>query len=116
MKRSLAAGRPVAIPRPATIAPCLQTTCPAERTLAIVAALCEGIVTVTDLELRRAMALLASRMKLVVEPGGAAACAALLHGKVPGAAGRRVGVVLSGGNVDLARFAELVGDPSLSQG
>ncbi len=113
MKRSLAAGRPVAVPLPATIADALQTTCPAARTLSIVAALCAGIVTVTDLELRRAMALLASRMKLVVEPGGAAACAALLHGKVPGAAGRRVGVVLSGGNVDLARFAELVGDPAL---
>jgi threonine dehydratase len=54
------------------------------------------------------MAFLFSRMKLVVEPGGAAAAAALLAGKVPAVAGRRVGVVLSGGNVDPARFAELV--------
>jgi threonine dehydratase len=109
MRRSLAAGQPVSIPVPNTIADALQTTRPAERTLAIVGALCEGIVTASDLELRRAMALLASRLKLVVEPGGAAAFAALLHGRVPGVEGRRVGVVLSGGNVDLARFGELVG-------
>lgn len=108
MRRSLAAGEPVSISVPNTIADALQTTRPAERTLAIVGALCEGIVTASDLELRRAMALLASRLKLVVEPGGAAAFAALLHGRVPGVEGRRVGVVLSGGNVDLARFGELV--------
>jgi threonine dehydratase len=54
------------------------------------------------------MAFLVSRMKLVVEPGGSAAAAALLAGRVPGVSGRRVGVVLSGGNVDPARFAELV--------
>jgi threo-3-hydroxy-L-aspartate ammonia-lyase len=108
MQRSVAAGAPVSIPLPATIADALQTTRPAERTLAIVRALTEGIVTVSDLELRRAMALLASRMKIMVEPGGAAAFAALLHGKIPDVAGRKVGVVLSGGNVDLERFGKLV--------
>jgi threonine dehydratase len=110
MKRSLAAGEPVSIPVPATIADALQTTRPAERTLAIVAALVEAILTVSDRELVNAMALLAERLKLVVEPGGAAAFAALLHGKVPAAAGRRVGVVLSGGNVDPARFGSLLAD------
>jgi threo-3-hydroxy-L-aspartate ammonia-lyase len=100
MKRSVEKGEPVSIPLPATIADALQTTRPAERTVAIVRALTEGILTVSDLELRRAMAFLASRLKIVVEPGGAAAFAALLHGKVPGAAGRKIGVVLSGGNVD----------------
>lgn len=108
MKRSLEAGRPVEIPLPATIADSLQTTRPAERTLNIVRALTEGILTVSDLELRRAMALLASRMKIVVEPGGAAAFAALLHGKVPDAAGRRIGIVLSGGNIDPDRFGALI--------
>jgi threonine dehydratase len=98
----------VSIPLPTTIADALQTMRPAERTLAIVRALTEGIVTVSDLELRRAMALLASRMKLLVEPGGAAAFAALLHGKIPDVSGRKVGVVLSGGNVDLERFGSLV--------
>ena len=110
MKRSLAAGHPVAIPVPPTIADALQTTRPADRTFAIVSALAEDVLTVSDLELRRAMVLLLSRMKLVVEPGGAAACAALLHHKVPHVAGRRVGVVLSGGNVDPARFAALIAD------
>jgi threonine dehydratase len=107
MQRSVAAGHLVTIPLPTTIADALQTTTPAERTLALVAALTEGIVTVTDLELRRAMALLATRMKLVVEPGGAAAFAALLHGKIPDAIGRKVGVVLSGGNVDPESFGRL---------
>ena len=108
MKRSLAAGEPVSVPLPATIADALMTMRPAERTLAIVRALAEDVLTVSDLELRRAMALLASRLKLVVEPGGTAGLAALLHGKVPAVAGQRVGVVLSGGNVDLERFGSLV--------
>ncbi|HEX3126156.1 MAG TPA: pyridoxal-phosphate dependent enzyme [Thermoanaerobaculia bacterium] len=108
MQRSLAAGHPVTIPLPTTIADALQTTRPADRTFAIVSTLAEGVVTVSDLELRRAMALLASRMKIVVEPGGTAAFAALLHRKIPDVAGRKVGVVLSGGNVDLERFGKLV--------
>jgi len=108
MQRSLAAGELVTIPLPNTIADALQTTRPAERTLALVRGLTGGIVTVTDPELRRAMALLASRMKLLVEPGGAAAFAALLHGRLPDVAGRKVGIVLSGGNVDLERFGSLV--------
>jgi threonine dehydratase len=108
MKRSLAAGHPVTIPLPATIADALQTTRPAERTLALVGALTEGVLTASDEEMRRAMALLAARMKIVVEPGGSIAFAALLHGKVPETAGRRVGIVLSGGNVDPERFGVLV--------
>ena len=110
MRRSLAAGEPVTIPVPTTIADALQTTRPAVRTFTLVRALTEGILTVSDLELRRAMAFLASRLKVVVEPGGAAAFAALLHGKVPDVAGRNVGIVLSGGNVDPERFGELVSD------
>ena len=106
--RSLAEGRRVAIPVPETIADSLQTTRVGERNFAILQALVEGVVTVSDLELRRAMAFLFSRMKLVVEPGGSAAAAALLAGRIPSVAGRRVGIVLSGGNVDPARFAELV--------
>jgi threonine dehydratase len=106
--QSLREGRRVSIPVPETIADSLQTTCVGERSFAILQVLAEGIVTVSDLELRRAMAFLFSRMKLVVEPGGSAAAAALLAGRVPGVSGRRVGVVLSGGNVDPARFAELV--------
>jgi threonine dehydratase len=108
MQLSVAKGEPVSIPLPATIADALQTMAPSRRTLALVRGLTEGILTVSDLELRRAMAVLASRLKLVVEPGGSAAFAALLHGKVPDAPGRRIGIVLSGGNVDLDRFGQLV--------
>jgi threonine dehydratase len=108
MQLSMEKGEPVAIPLPDTIADALQTMQPARRTLALARALTEGILTVSDLELRRAMALLATRLKIIVEPGGAAAFAALLHGKVPDTAGRKVGIVLSGGNVDLDRFAQLV--------
>ena len=106
--RSLREGRRVAIPVPETIADSLQTTRVGERNFAILQALVEGVLAVSDLELRRAMAFLFSRMKLVVEPGGSAAAAALHAGRVPAVAGRRVGVVLSGGNVDAARFGELV--------
>lgn len=106
--RSLREGRRVSIPVPETIADSLQTTRVGVRNFAILQALVDGVLTVSDLELRRAMAFLFSRMKLVVEPGGSAAAAALLAGKVPAVAGRRVGVVLSGGNVDPARFCELV--------
>lgn len=106
--RSLREGRRVRIDVPDTIADSLQTTCVGERNLAILSALVEEVLTVSDLELRQAMAFLFSRLKLVVEPGGAAAAAALLAGKVPRVAGKRVGVVLSGGNVDPARFAALV--------
>lgn len=106
-RRSLAAGAPLRIPVPRTIADCLQTTRPGDLTFAVVSALAEGVVTVSDLDLRRAMALLFSRAKLVVEPGAAAGLAALLAGKLPQLSGLRVGVVLSGGNVDPAALGGL---------
>jgi threonine dehydratase len=65
------------------------------------------IVTVSDAELVDTMKFFASRMKIVVEPTGCLAAAAVLHGKVD-VRGKRVGVLISGGNVDLLRFAELV--------
>jgi threo-3-hydroxy-L-aspartate ammonia-lyase len=106
--RSLAAGHPVSIPVPSTIADCLQTTKPGVHTFALVSALVESVVTVTDLELTRAMSLLFTVMKLVVEPGASAAFAGVLSGRVAGLSGKRVGVVLSGGNIDPATFGRLV--------
>ena len=105
--RSLAAGERVSIPVPETIADGLQTTAPGELTFPIVRALCAGVVTVSDDELRDAMRFAFERMKLVVEPSGAAALAALLNGRVE-ARGKRVGLILSGGNVDPATFARLI--------
>jgi threonine dehydratase len=97
----------VSIPVPQTIADGQQTQAPGELTWPIVRALAEGVVTVTDDEIRAAMRFAFERLKLVVEPSGASALAALLHGKVD-ARGARVGVILSGGNVDAARFAECI--------
>ena len=69
--------------------------------------LVDDIVTVSDAELVSAMQFFASRMKAVVEPTGCLAAAAVLNGKVD-VRGKRVGVILSGGNVDLQLFAKLV--------
>ena len=104
--RSIAAGERVAIEVPRTIADGLQATAPGELTFAVNRELADEVVTVSDAEIVDAMQLLFERVKLVVEPSGAVGVAALLHGRV--GAGR-VGVLLSGGNVGAARFAELVG-------
>jgi threonine dehydratase len=69
--------------------------------------LVDEVVTVTDEEIVEAMVFLFDRMKLVAEPSGAVGVAALLSGRLD-ARGRTVGVVISGGNVGAARFAELV--------
>jgi threo-3-hydroxy-L-aspartate ammonia-lyase len=104
--RSFAAGKRVHIDVPRTIADGLQTTAPGELTFEINRELVDEIVAVSDAEILDAMALLFDRLKLVVEPSGAVGVAALLSGRV---SGERIGVVLSGGNVGAARFAELLG-------
>jgi len=67
------------------------------------------VVAVSDAEIVAAMRFCFERLKVVVEPSGASALAALLAGRVD-AAGGRVGVVLSGGNVDPQRFGSLLLD------
>jgi threonine dehydratase len=109
VRQSLQAGTPVTIPVPRTIADGQQTTSPGELTFPIIQRLVEDVVTVSDDEIVAAMMLAFERMKVVLEPSGASALAAVLSGHVPGIAGKRVGVTLSGGNVGAARFAELVG-------
>jgi threonine dehydratase len=109
--RSLEAGERVRLPEvPATIADGLMAQTPGELTFDVNRRLVDEVVTVTDGEIVEAMRLLFERMKVVVEPSGAVGVAALLSGRVD-AGGRRVGVVLSGGNVDAGRFAELVAPP-----
>jgi threonine dehydratase len=105
--QSLARNERVTIPVPDTIADGLQTTSPGALTFPIVRALCAGVVTVTDEELRDAMRFAFERLKLVIEPSGAAALAALLTGRVD-VRGKRVGVTISGGNVDAASFARFI--------
>ncbi|MBV9103958.1 MAG: threo-3-hydroxy-L-aspartate ammonia-lyase [Candidatus Eremiobacteraeota bacterium] len=105
--RSWRENRIVSIPVPKTIADGQQTQAPGERNWAIVRALGAGILTVTDDEIRAAMRFAFERLKLVVEPSGASALAALLFGKTDSRSDK-VGVVISGGNVDPARFTAAI--------
>jgi len=103
--RSLAAGERVHIDLPHTIADGLQAAAPGELTFEVNRDLVDDVVTVSDAEIVGAMVFLFDRLKLVTEPSGAVGVAALLAGRVRGG---RIGVVISGGNVGAARFAELV--------
>ena len=106
-QRSLKEGRIVHIEVPRTIADGAQTQHLGQLTFAILRSRAAGVATVSDEALRDAMRFVAARMKLVIEPTGALAVAAALTAAVP-VRGRRVGVIISGGNVDLARFSALV--------
>lgn len=97
---SLRAGRRIEIPPPRTIADGLRAGKPGALTFPIVQRLVDNIVLVTDDEIRRAMTFLLTRMKILVEPSGAAPAAVLFEQKLPKEL-KRVGVILSGGNVDL---------------
>lgn len=97
---SLRAGERIAIPLPDTIADGLRATKPGAVTFPIVQKHVEDILLVSDSEIRDALKFLLTRMKMLVEPSGAASAAAVIHGKLPQTA-RRIGVILSGGNVDL---------------
>jgi len=104
------AGERVTIPVPQTIADGQQTQAPGEITWPIARALCAGICTVSDDELLDAMRFAFERLKIVLEPSGASALAAVLFGKLD-LTGKRVGVMLSGGNVDPRIFARALERP-----
>ena len=108
-RRSLEKGKIVTIAVPRTIADGAQTTHLGYLTFPLIRDLTAGIVTVSDAALVSAMRFFAERMKLVVEPTGCLAAAAAFEGRVD-LAGKRVGVIVSGGNVDPARFASLLAD------
>jgi threo-3-hydroxy-L-aspartate ammonia-lyase len=110
-RRSLATGRRVRIQTPRTIADGQQADIPGELTFEVNVRLLDGVELVSDAEILAAMAFLFDRMKLVSEPSGASPVAALLAGRVA-AGGLRVGVIVSGGNVGVARFCELLGRPA----
>ena len=106
-RRSLAAGERVRIPVPRTIADGQQLPIPGELTFEVVRRLVPEIAVASDPEIVAAMRFLFERLKTVAEPSGACALAALLAGRVD-AKGLRVGVTISGGNVDAARFSQLL--------
>ncbi len=108
-QQSLALGRIVHIDTPRTIADGAQTQHSGVLTFPVIQRLVERIVTVSDAQLVQAMRFAAERMKQVVEPTGGLGLAALLAGVVQ-APGQRVGVIISGGNVDITRYAALLAD------
>ena len=108
--RSRRAGRIVSIDDPVTIAEGLKTTSPGELTWTIAGSLADDFVTVTDDEIIRALRTLFERVKLVVEPAGATPVAAVLAGKVR-APNQKIGIIVSGGNVDAETFAKLLAAP-----
>ncbi|RVX47630.1 L-threonine ammonia-lyase [Nonomuraea polychroma] len=105
-KRSLSAGRRVSIPVPRTIADGQAAEIPGELTFSINKHLVDDVVLVSDDEIRAAMRLAFERMKIVIEPSGATPLAALLAGRLDRVP-PRIGLIVSGGNIDAGRFAEL---------
>ena len=104
---SLRRGEIVHIDVPKTIADGAQTQAPGRLTFPVMQALVDDILTVTDPQLALTMRFFAERMKMVVEPTGCLAAAAALEG-VLDVRGQRVGVIVSGGNIDVARYAALL--------
>jgi threonine dehydratase len=107
-KESFAAGRRIEVAENPTIADGLRVTSPGKLTFPIVQASVKDILLVSDAEMVETLTWMLERMKVLVEPSGAAAAAAVRHRKAD-FSGKRVGVVLSGGNVDLPRLAEYIG-------
>jgi threonine dehydratase len=98
-QQSLQHGAPVEISPPDTIADGLRTLAPGVITFPIVSQSVRRVLTVSEEEIKATVRFVLSRMKMLVEPSGAVAAAAVLHGRLPAVTGP-VGVVLSGGNVD----------------
>ncbi|MEU9124125.1 pyridoxal-phosphate dependent enzyme [Streptomyces sp. NPDC048506] len=105
--RSLAAGHPVTIPVPRTIADGQAVDTPGALTFAINRHLLDSVALVSDDEIRAAMAFAFERLKIVTEPSGASALAALLAGRIAPVP-PRIGVIVSGGNIGLDRFLDVM--------
>jgi len=106
-QQSLQCGQIVRIDTPRTIADGAQTQSSGKLTFPVIQALVKGVLTVSDAQLVQTMRFFAARMKLVVEPTGCLGAAALLEGAID-LRGARVSVIVSGGNVDLPRYATLL--------
>ena len=106
-QQSVVKGERVKISPPPTIADGLRVQTPGELTFPITRTNADAVLTVSDDEIIAAMRFMLFRMKLLVEPSGAAAAAAVFSGKIPGDS-QRLGVVLSGGNVDSDMLARIL--------
>jgi threo-3-hydroxy-L-aspartate ammonia-lyase len=107
-QQSFRKGEIVHIATPQTLADGAQTQHLGKFTFEIIRRDVDDILTATDAQLVEAMRFFAERMKMVVEPTGCLGFAAACHAGLP-LEGKRVGVILSGGNVDLKRYAQLIG-------
>ncbi|MEN9229938.1 MAG: pyridoxal-phosphate dependent enzyme [Thermostichus sp. DG02_5_bins_236] len=114
---SLQKGERVRIPVPNTIADGIRTTYPGQHTFPVIQRYVDEVVLVSDADILRAMQLLLTRMKLVIEPTGAVGVAALLAQKIV-LPGQRIGVILSGGNVDagILTLALALPNPNADEG
>ena len=110
-QQSFRSGTIVTIDTPRTIADGAQTPHLGDITFALIRQHVDDVLTASDAELVDAMGFLAARMKMLVEPTGCLGFAAATAMKDQ-LKGQRVGIVISGGNVDMARFCELVGAAS----
>jgi threo-3-hydroxy-L-aspartate ammonia-lyase len=106
-QRSLRSGHIVHIDTPQTIADGAQTQHVGQYTFPVIQRLVDDILTVSDNELIQTMKFFASRMKIIVEPTGCLGAAAAFSRQLD-LQGKRVGIILSGGNVDLTRFASMI--------
>ena len=106
-QQSFRKGEIVTIDVPQTIADGAMTTHLGQYTFPVIQKYVDDILTVTDQQLIEMMKFFAQRMKMVVEPTGCLAAAAAMSGELP-VGGKRVGVIISGGNVDLDLFARLL--------
>ncbi|CAN5809849.1 pyridoxal-phosphate dependent enzyme [soil metagenome] len=106
---SLRAGERVEIPPPTTIADGIRLTTPGRLTFPVVQKHAEDVVIVSDDEVLEALKFVLTRMKLVIEPTGAVPVAALMNDRIPGDC-QRVGIIISGGNIDPRLLATLIGD------
>ncbi|HEU4796465.1 MAG TPA: threonine/serine dehydratase [Pyrinomonadaceae bacterium] len=106
-RQSFLKGRRVSIPPPPTIADGLRVQTPGTLTFPIVQELAEDVLTVSEEEIVETLKFVLTRMKLLVEPSGIVGAAAVMSGKLPENV-KRVGVVLSGGNIDPDLLAKLL--------
>ena len=108
MRKSLDAGHPVRLDRIDTIADGLSAPMAGDLTYSVISKKVDDVVLVNDDEIRSAMREIMASAKLIAEPAAAAAVAALLQGRIGARKGDRVVAILSGGNVDLSRIAEVL--------
>jgi threonine dehydratase len=108
MYRSLQAGRVIQLEKTETIADGLAVQRPDEGTFRIIQENVDDVILVSDSEIKEAIFLLLERAKLLVEPAGAVSLAAVLKRRIPDMVGRKVAVLLSGGNIDFHLLREIL--------